>query len=152
GFSMTGFSPFISTRAVPDTIITCSVGVCQCHGKVQPAAAFARITDGPFDGSPLSTVPCVHDGIAGNGANFASAAFRVTGASSARAAPAKRRATGPMSGANEFRSFTRSPSFAILTAPPAPLHEGDAGPDRLPPHAGGLLVETFRALRGRGDQ
>src|SRR5215212_9860576 len=59
---MADLPSFISTLAVPVTTITCSVGVCQCHGMRQPAEPFASNTDAPFDGSPLCTAAVAHDG------------------------------------------------------------------------------------------
>ena len=56
---------FISTFALPLTIITCSVGVCQCQGMTQPAEALNRITDGPLAGSPLCTAMFTQDGSGG---------------------------------------------------------------------------------------
>ena len=44
---------FISTFALPETSISCSVGVCQCQGIRNPADFLPKITDAPFDGSPL---------------------------------------------------------------------------------------------------
>ena len=35
--------------------MTCSVGVCQCQGIKQPMVPLKTITDGPLEGSPLST-------------------------------------------------------------------------------------------------
>src|SRR6476646_4438131 len=75
--------PFISTLAAPLTIMTCSVGVCMCQGITQPAVALKTITEGPLDGSPLSTAITVHDGIPGNGANLFSENLRSTPISSA---------------------------------------------------------------------
>src|SRR6185369_14459 len=75
--------PFISTLAAPLTIITCSVGVCICHGITHPAVALKTITEGPLDGSPLSTAITVHEGIPGKGASLFSENLRSTPISSA---------------------------------------------------------------------
>src|SRR5437867_1154762 len=76
---------FISTLADPLTTMTCSVGVCQCHGIAQPALPLKTITDGPLDGSPLSTAAVTHWGNPGRGSNLFSAIVRSTPMSSARA-------------------------------------------------------------------
>src|SRR5438477_9699504 len=74
---------FISTFAEPLTIITCSVGVCQCQGIEQPAVPLKTITDGPLDGSPLSTAMAMHEGRPAIGANLFSESLRSTPMSSA---------------------------------------------------------------------
>src|SRR5437773_11527292 len=61
---------FISSFAEPLTIMTCSVGVCQCQGIKQPAVPLKTITDGPLEGSPLSTAMVVHEGSPAIGANL----------------------------------------------------------------------------------
>ena len=53
---------FISTFAVALTIITRSVGVCQCQGIRQPAEPLPKRTDAPLDGSPLSTAVVMQEG------------------------------------------------------------------------------------------
>src|SRR5437867_11475336 len=50
--------------------MTCSVGVCQCQGIKQPAVPLKTITDGPLEGSPLSTAMVVHEGSPAIGANL----------------------------------------------------------------------------------
>jgi hypothetical protein len=54
--------PFISTFTEPLTIITCSIGVCQCQGIEQPAVPLNRITDAPLEGSPDWTARVMHAG------------------------------------------------------------------------------------------
>src|SRR5215510_8512097 len=53
---------FISILADPVTIMTGSVGVCQCHGIRQPAVPLKTMTDAPLDGSPLCTARETHWG------------------------------------------------------------------------------------------
>src|ERR1700733_10266910 len=65
--------------------MTCSVGVCQCQGITQPAGPFNRITEAPFEGSPLSTARVEHAGSPASGANLFSDILRATPMSSARA-------------------------------------------------------------------
>src|SRR5712691_5120654 len=77
----TGFSPFISTRSTPLTIINCSLGVCQCQGAVQPAANLVSITEGPVAGSPRSTATVMQAGAFGTGVNLLVAAFLITACS-----------------------------------------------------------------------
>src|SRR5258708_3927344 len=69
---------FISTFADPLTIMTCSVGVCQCHGNIHPAVPLNTITDGPLVGSPLSTANVAHGGSPAIGANLLSDILRMT--------------------------------------------------------------------------
>src|SRR5262245_8003719 len=59
---MAGAPSFMDTLPLPETIITCSVMLCQCHGIVQPAATLARITKLLFVGSPFCTEPRVQVG------------------------------------------------------------------------------------------
>src|SRR5258707_11327693 len=82
---LTVLPPFISTFAEPLTIMTCSVGVCQCQGIEQPAVPLKTITDAPLDGSPLSTAMMTHDGSPAVGANLFSDSLRSTPISSASA-------------------------------------------------------------------
>src|SRR5947208_11281377 len=66
-------SPFISRRALPVAIMTCSFAVCQCEGIVHAPVDFTRIVDAHWVGSPCRTAPFAHSGMLGNGANFCSA-------------------------------------------------------------------------------
>src|SRR5438105_1531588 len=74
---------FISTFAEPLTIMTCSVGVCQCQGITQPAVPLKTIIDGPLEGSPLSTAIIMHEGSPAIGASLFSDSLRSTPISSA---------------------------------------------------------------------
>jgi hypothetical protein len=74
--SVSGLPFFISIRATPVTIITCSFGVCQCHGIEHPAGILAKMMEGPFDGSPLCTDPKAHVGSPGIVINFIAITLR----------------------------------------------------------------------------
>src|SRR5262245_60173676 len=69
---------FISNFADPLTIITCSVGVCQCQGTRHPGLPLKRMTAAPFAGSPLCTEAVTHEGRPGTGSNLLSDILRTT--------------------------------------------------------------------------
>src|SRR6188472_3676956 len=58
--------------------MTCSVGVCQCQGIEQPAVPLKMITDGPLEGSPLSTAIVMHEGNPAMGVSLFSDSLRRT--------------------------------------------------------------------------
>src|SRR5438045_9801754 len=75
----------IATLPVPETIMSCSSAVCQCQGTIQPVGNFAKITEGPFDGSPLCTEAVMHVGRPGRFTNLLLALLAYTILSSAAA-------------------------------------------------------------------
>src|SRR5690348_564236 len=108
-----GLASFISRRAVPDTIIKCSFGVCQCHGNTQPEVAFAARIDGPFPGSPACTEPVEQVGIPGNSANFMSAKFCPAAGSAATCAMPEEAMT-----AKERKPTTAAKRFVVRMEAP----------------------------------
>src|ERR1051325_11340547 len=74
--SVSDLASFISTCAVPLTIITCSLAVCQCHGTVHPVGTFAKIIEAALVGFPLCTDPVAQVGKPGIVVSFMSATLR----------------------------------------------------------------------------
>src|SRR5215469_14284790 len=92
-----GFASFISTFALPETIITCSFAVCQCQGTRHEAVDLARMTDPPLPGSPFLTTPLTQVGSPGKFTNSLAALAPCAGLSSASA---ERKAGPPNNTAN----------------------------------------------------
>src|SRR5262249_23637091 len=78
GPSVPDLPSFISSLALPLTIMSCSVAVCQCQGTSQPAVPLTRNTEGPFAGSPLCTDDLMHEGRSGIASNLFSDIMRRT--------------------------------------------------------------------------
>src|SRR5437773_1510449 len=101
--SEAGLPSFISTFALPETIISCSLTLCQCQGTTHGAVDLARITKALLDGSPLCAEPFRQVGSPGKFMNLLAPAGACAGFSSARA----NRRAGPTNIANSRQQLQK---------------------------------------------
>src|ERR1043166_1499698 len=98
--------------------MTSSLGVCQCHGTLQPGASLTITIDGPFLGSPRTGATVAQLGMIGTGANLATFGSNVMTAPGSAACAVG----GPLTATAAQSPTSRAPIRIVHTFMDHPSH------------------------------